>query len=261
MDCISLLTDFGLDDNFVGVMKAVISKLNPRAKVLDICHAVLPQDILGAAFLLAGSFSYFPRGTVHLVVVDPGVGSKRKPVIVKTRDYFFVAPDNGVLSLALEKENPLKIIEISNSKYFLKPVSSTFHGRDIFAPVAAHLSGGKGMNNFGKELNSYRKLDFPKVKVSAIALTGQVIYIDRFGNLVSNIEKKVFFNFVKKDKFKISVGNRTIDRLSGSYSQARPLKPLALFDSFNFLEIAVNSNSAEKILNAKKGTVIKAVRL
>lgn len=261
MNCISLLTDFGLDDNFVGVMKAVILKVNPRVKILDICHGVLPQDISEAAFLLASSFKYFPRGTVHLIVVDPKVGSRRKAVVVKTRNYFFVAPDNGVLSLALQKEKPLKIVEIKNSKYFLKPVSATFHGRDIFAPVAAHLTCGREINNFGKKLASYQKLDFPKIKFSANTLSGRIIYIDRFGNLVSNIGKKEFFGFVKKARFKISVKNTTIDKLSGSYSESYPLRPLALFDSFNFLEISVNSNSAEKILYAKKGTRIKVIRL
>ena len=261
MHCISLLTDFGLDDNFVGVMKAVIAKVNPRAKVLDICHAVQPQDILQAAFLLAASLSYFPRGTVHLVVVDPGVGSKRTPIIVKTRNYIFVAPDNGVLSLALEKEKPLKIIEINNARYFLKPVSTTFHGRDIFAPVAAQLSSGKAINNFGRSISSYQKLLFPKTKISANTLTGRIIYIDHFGNLISNIGKKDFFGFVKKSNFKISLGTRTIDKLSDSYSQAHPLKPLALFDSFDFLEIAVNSGSAERILRIEEGSIVKIARI
>jgi len=260
MNCISLLTDFGLDDNFVGVMKAVILKINPRAQILDICHAVSPQDIFGAAFLLSSAYAYFPRGTVHLVVVDPGVGSKRKGIIAKTRNYLFVAPDNGVLTLALQKERPLKIVEIGNSKYFLKPVSSSFHGRDIFAPVSAHLSCGEGINDFGRSLSSYQKLEFPKIKVNASSLTGKIIYIDHFGNLVSNIGKKEFFNFVKTGKFKIAVKDKSIDRISGNYSQVRPLKPLALFDSFNFLEIAVNSHSAEKLLNAKKGMAIKIVR-
>jgi S-adenosylmethionine hydrolase len=260
MSCISLLTDFGFDDNFVGVMKAVILNINPRAKIVDLSQMVEPQEIFEAAFLLGSSYAYFPKGTVHLVVVDPGVGSKRKGIIVKTRNYVFIAPDNGVLSFVLQKERPIKVVEIRNSKYFLKPVSSTFHGRDIFAPVAAYLSRGRDINNFGKRLTSYQKLDFPKIKVSADTLTGEIVYLDRFGNLVSNIGKKDFSNFVQKGKFKIFVRNKTIDRLSDSYSEVHPPKPLALFDSFSFLEIAVNSNSAEKLLNAKKGTAIKIVR-
>lgn len=260
MNCVSLVTDFGLCDNFVGVMKGVILKINPRAKILDICHEVCPQDIFAAAFLLSSAYAYFPRGTVHLVVVDPGVGSKRKAIIVKTKDYFFVAPDNGVLSLSLQKEKPQKIVEINNPKYFLRPVSATFHGRDIFALVAAYLSCGKKIDSFGKRLTSYQKLEFPKIKLSANSLGGEIIYIDRFGNLVSNIAEKDFFAFVKKSKFKVFIRNKVIDRLSSSYSQGHPPKPLALFDSFGFLEIALNSGSAERLLNTKKGTTIKVVR-
>ncbi len=260
MSCVSLVTDFGLCDNFVGVMKAVILKINPRTQIVDLCHEVFPQDILAAAFLLSSAYAYFPRGTVHLVVVDPGVGSKRKGIIVKTKDYFFVAPDNGVLSLVLQKESPLKIVEIINFRYFLRPVCSSFHGRDIFAPVAAHLSYGESIDNFGKSLTSYHKLEFPKIKISADTLAGEIIYIDRFGNLVSNIEKKDFFNIVKNNKYKIFVRNKTINRLSEGYGDSAPLKPLALFDSFGFLEIAVNSHSAEKILNVNKGAAIKIVR-
>lgn len=260
MNCVSLVTDFGSSDNFVGVMKAVILKINPRAQIVDLCHMIKPQDIFTAAFLLNSAYMYFPRGTVHLVVVDPGVGSKRKGIIVKTKDYFFVAPDNGVLGLLLRKERPIKIVEIRNMHYFLKPVSSTFHGRDIFAPVAAHLSCGEGIDNFGKSLTSYNKLEFPKIKISADTLIGKIIYIDRFGNLVSNIEKKDFFNFVKKNKYKIFIGNKVIDRLSEGYSDSVPIKPLALFDSFGFLELAVDSHSAEKLLNVKRGTAIKITR-
>ena len=134
MGVISLITDFGLKDNFVGVMKAVILKINPQAQIVDICHEAKPHDILEAAFLLRSSFKYFPNGSVHLVVVDPGVGSERKKLLVKTKDYFFIAPDNGVLSLALKGQAPLKIIEITNKKYFLKPTSDTFQWQQYFYP-------------------------------------------------------------------------------------------------------------------------------
>ena len=260
MNRISLLTDFGLDDNFVGVMKAVILKINPRAQIVDLCHQVKPHDIFSAAFLLGSAAQYFPRGTVHLAVVDPGVGSKRKAIVVQTKNNFFVGPDNGVLSLALRREKILKIIEIRNPKYFLKPVSHTFQGRDIFAPVSAHLSRRAAIENFGRRLNSYKKIVLPNIKVNTRTLTGEIIYQDGFGNLISNIDKKVFRNFVKKDKFKIYIKNRVIDRVSESYSQVCPLQPLAIFDSFDFLEIAVNSGSAAKLLKTKKGATIKIVR-
>lgn len=259
MNIISLITDFGLADNFVGVMKAVILRINPNAKIIDICHQVSLQDIREAAFLLKGSFRYFPPGTVHLVVVDPGVGSKRRKLLVKTKDYFFIAPDNGVLSLTLREEKPLKIIEINNTKYFLKPLSDTFHGRDIFAPISAYVARGEKIERFGRAIKSFKVLDLPKIKVKPNELNGEVIYIDRFGNLVSNIDKHAFGNFVKNKKFKIFIKDKIIDKLSHSYSEGLKLKPLGLIDSFNYLEIALNSGSAKDYLKAKKGTQIKII--
>lgn len=256
---ISLLTDFGLEDNFVGVMKGVILKINPRVKIVDICHQIKLQDILEAAFLLKSSYKYFPKDTIHLVVVDPGVGSQREKIIVKTKDYFFVAPDNGVLTLALKNEPPVKIIEISNDKYFLKPTSSTFHGRDIFAPVAAYISKGENIDKFGRSIKSIRSLAWPKVKIKEKTMAGEIIHIDRFGNLVSNIHKDTLENFIKNKKFKICVKDKVINRLSHSYSEGLPLKPITLIDSFNFLEIAINSASARDYLDLDKGEMIKVI--
>jgi len=196
MSVISLITDFGQKDNFVGVMKSVILSINPTAKIVDVCHEVKPHDILTGAFLLKSSFKYFPKGSLHLVVVDPGVGSERKKLLVKTKDYYFVAPDNGVLSLALKGQAPSKIIEITNKKYFLKPASDTFHGRDIFAPVAAYLSEGKNLSTFGKRIKSIKELRLSQPQITSKALAGEIIYIDRFGNLVSNIDKEMLDNFI-----------------------------------------------------------------
>ena len=261
MGVISLITDFGLKDNFVGVMKAVILKINPQAQIVDICHEVKPHDILEAAFLLRSSFKYFPNGSVHLVVVDPGVGSERKKLLVKTKDYFFIAPDNGVLSLALKGQAPLKIIEITNKKYFLKPTSDTFHGRDIFAPTAAYLSKGQNFSKFGRRIKSIKELSLPQVKMTSKGLTAEIIYIDRFGNLVSNIDKEMLDNFIKGKKFKIYIKDKTIEKLSHSYNKGAYLKPLALIDSFNYLEIALNCGSARDYLGIGKGTPIKVMRL
>ena len=259
MNLISLITDFGLKDNFVGVMKAVILKINPIAQIVDVCHEVKPQDILEAAFLLKNSFRYFPSGTVHLVVVDPQVGSKRKKIIAQTKNYFFVGPDNGALSLALKDERPVKIIGITQEKYFLKPVSDTFHGRDIFAPVSAYVSKGEDIRKFGRTIKSFKVLELPLVKVTKHELTGEIIYIDRFGNLVSNIDKDTFANFTKNKRFKICIKDKTIDKLSHSYSECAFRKPLALIDSFNYLEIAINSGSARDYLGVYKGTKIKII--
>jgi len=252
MNTISLITDFGLSDNFAGVMKGVILNINPDAKIVDICHEVKPQDIFEAAFLLKGSFRYFPSGTVHLVVVDPGVGSERSKILVKTKKYFFVGPDNGVLSLALKEEPPIKIIEITNRKYFLRPVSDTFHGRDIFAPVAAYLSCGLDIDEFGNPIKSIQPLELPKIKKTEKSLSGEIIYIDRFGNLVSNIDQDTFKNFTKNKKFKIYIKDKIIDKLSHSYTEEHPLKPLAIMDSFHYLEIALNSGSAKDYLGINR---------
>lgn len=261
MTAISLITDFGLKDNFVGVMKAVILGINPQARIVDICHGVAPQNILEAAFLLKTSFGYFPKGTLHLVVVDPKVGSERKKIIVKTKDYFFVAPDNGVLWPALKDEKPQAIIEITNQKYFLKPASNTFHGRDIFAPVAAYLSKREPINKFGKKINSINNLELPKIKTSCGSLTGQVIYIDRFGNLVSNIDKEMLHNFINGARFEICIKNKTIKKISDSYCESAEFKPAALIDSFNYLEIAVNCGSAKEYFGADEGDKVTIKRL
>lgn len=251
MRAISLITDFGLKDNFVGVMKAVILRINPQARIIDLCHEVAAQNILQAAFLLKGSLKYFAKGTVFLAVVDPGVGSQRKKIVVKTENYFFVAPDNGVLSFALKDEAPKEIIEITNEKYFLIPVSDTFHGRDIFAPVAAHLSRLKPPAAFGRRIKSLKELELPEAKAAAKCLEGQVIYIDRFGNLVTNIREDVAVDFIKNKRFELSFKNRVIKRISRSYCEAMESEPLVLIGSFGYLEIAVNFGSAERYFKAK----------
>ncbi len=253
---ISLITDFGLEDNFVGVMKAVILRINPHVRFVDICHNIKPQGTLEAAFLLKSAYKFFPSGTVHLVVVDPGVGSKRKKILVRTKNYFFIGPDNGVLSLALKEERPLEIVEISNEKYFLKPASNTFHGRDIFAPVCAHISKCEGIRKFGSPVSSLETLGLPRPKVSHRELIGEVIYVDRFGNLISNIDKEIFENFIKNRRFKICIKDKTIERLSQGYFEDIASKPIALINSFDYLEIAVNGGSASKIMIAGKGTKV-----
>lgn len=257
MAIISLITDFGLQDNFVGVIKAVILKINPQVTLVDICHGIKPQNILEAAFLLRSAFSFFPKNTVHLVVVDPGVGTERRKILIKTKNYFFIAPDNGVLSLALKEEPLLKIIEITNDRYFLKPVSNTFHGRDIFAPVCAYVSRGEDIQKFGKTIGSFKGLELPRVKVSSQELVGEIIYIDRFGNLVSNIEKQTLEGFIKNKRFKICIADKTIEKLASNYAEGSPHEPIALIDSFNYLEIALNCSRAADYLGVNIGSHLK----
>ncbi|MCX7662000.1 MAG: S-adenosyl-l-methionine hydroxide adenosyltransferase family protein [Candidatus Omnitrophica bacterium] len=259
MRCISLLTDFGLSDNFVGVMKAVILKINPSVSIIDISHNIEPQNVFQASFLLKHSFKYFPKGTIHLAIVDPGVGTDRKAILVKTRNYFFIAPDNGVLSLTLEEESPQEIIQIDNPKYFLKPVSHTFHGRDIFSPVAGYLSRGISIYNFGKPIKKIKKIHFPKPEIKKDKLYGQIIYIDNFGNLVTNISKDTFLGFVRKRKFVLRIRNKIINRISTSYQDSDKKETIALFNSFDSLEISIREGSAKEALKAEISTPIEII--
>lgn len=253
MKIITLLTDFGLQDNFVGVMKGVILNVNPKAQIIDISHNVTPHSIFEGAFLLANSYKFFPKKTLHLAVVDPGVGSKRKPILVTTEDYFFIAPDNGILSLALRNEKIKKITHLTNKRFFLKPLSDTFHGRDIFAPVAAYLSLGRRIEDFGRSIKEIEGLKLPEVKFNKNFLIGEIIYIDRFGNLVTNITKGAFNDFIGKRNFVIELKGILIDKVSCSYSEAGRNSALATWDSFSYLEIAVNQGSAKEFFSAKIG--------
>lgn len=254
MSIITLLTDFGYKDNFVGVMKGVIISINPKAHLIDLCHEVEPQDIMGAAFALKTAYKYFPKGTIHLVVIDPGVGSQRLPILVKTKDYYFIGPDNGILSLALEEEEIEGIIYLDNYEFHFRPVSNTFHARDIFAPVAAQLSKGISYQLFGKAIKDYKKIILPKPKVSINSIKGEVIYIDRFGNLFTNFSEDL------KKKIKnptIKIRDKTIKSIKSSYAEAKPNKLLAIWGSSSFLEIAVNLGSAKNTLKANTGDKVE----
>ena len=187
MGVIALLTDFGLKDSYVGVMKGVIATVNPRVTVIDLDHDVASHRIEEAAFLLATSYSYFPQNTVFCVVVDPGVGSSRKAIAIQTKNYYFVGPDNGVLWQAAERDGITKIVTLENKKYFRKPVSSTFHGRDIFAPIAAALTKGYRPAGFGREIKDFINPDFINPQVERGTIFGEILHIDSFGNLITNI--------------------------------------------------------------------------
>ncbi|MFH1622487.1 MAG: SAM-dependent chlorinase/fluorinase [Candidatus Omnitrophota bacterium] len=251
---ITLLTDFGYKDNFVGVVKGVILGINPRVHVVDLCHEVEPQDIMGAAFALKTAYRYFPKDTIHLVIIDPGVGSGRLPILVKTKDYYFIGPDNGVLSLALEDQEIEGIVYLDNYEFHLRPVSNTFHARDIFAPVAVHLSKGISYQLFGKGLKDYKKIKLPKPKIKPSLISGEIIYIDRFGNLFTNISQDIK-DKIKKPKIKIK--DKLIRGLKSSYAQVKPKTLLAIWGSSGFLEIALNFGSAKENLGAKIGEKVE----
>lgn len=253
---ITLATDFGIKDSYAGIMKGVILSINPDAKILDITHLVSHQNIFEGAIVISEAYKYFPKGTIHIGIVDPGVGSKRKPILIETDRYFFIGPDNGLFSLALKKERIKKAVHLTNKKYFLKDVSSTFHGRDIFAPVAAHLSLGKKPDSFGKPLNTRPQLiDMPEPIKKRGSIIGEVIYIDSFGNLITNINKEDIARFNKP--LEIIIKRIRIKGISKTYVDGKKGLPIAVIGSSGNLEIACYADSASEILQIKQGEKVE----
>jgi S-adenosylmethionine hydrolase len=256
---VTLTTDFGLNDHFVGALKGVILNIAPEAKIVDICHTVQAFDILDGALALAQSYSYFPPRTVHLVVVDPGVGSARRPIIATSEMHNFVAPDNGVLSLMYAREQRLSVRHITAEHYFLQPVSNTFHGRDIFAPVAAYLAKGVDQEKFGEEVTDYVRFNAPKPKaVDATTTRGVVLRVDRFGNLITNFtpqDAPALFQ-ANVPPFKLVVGKREVTSLRTNYAEGAPGEVFAIVGSMGFIEIAANRGSAAQTTGAAKGSEV-----
>lgn len=240
-------------------MKGVILNIAPDAQIVDITHAVQPYDILDGALALAETYNYFPPRTVHLVVVDPGVGTARRPIIASSDRHNFVAPDNGVLSLMYAKEERLHVRHVSSDHYFQQPISNTFHGRDIFAPVAAYLAKGVDHEKFGPEIADYVRFNAPKPKpVDAKTVRGVVLKVDRFGNLITNFTAKdvpALFEG-KADGFKINVGKREITALHTNYAQGGPGEVFAILGSMGYLEISSNRGAANQLTSAAKGSEV-----
>ena len=250
---ITLLTDFGEIDGFVGTMKGVILSINPHAKIVDISHQIPDQDIEAGAFVLNNSYRYFPMGTVHLAVVDPGVGSERKILAVQSDDYFFIAPDNQILKYIFHSNETLTVVEVLNKQFFLTHISQTFQGRDIFAPVAAHLSTGIAIDQLGPIIEDYDhgEIDVPVVTSSSVM--GKIIYADKFGNLITNIA----IELINKPISLIEIGSTIINRLSNSYIEVEIGQPLAIIGSSGYLEIAVrNGNARQQLSQDRGGSVI-----
>ena len=254
---ITLTTDFGTTDIFVGLMKGVILSINPDAKVIDITHDIEPQYVYAGAFLLSSAYRYFPQGTIHVGVIDPGVGSERRAIAVETERYYFVAPDNGLLSYALCKEKVCCAVNLTNPKYFLPQISNTFHGRDIFAPVAAHLSRGVALNSLGKRITNIARIPISTPDTSESEIVGQIIYVDRFGNLITNISQRLFESVQNGRDFMIFVKDRQIQRICRAYAESSAGELLGIFSSFGNLEIAINEGNAAESLEVKRGDSIK----
>lgn len=254
MGVITITTDFGTKDWFVSVMKAVILNINPEAKVIDITHDIPLGDIKAAAFVIKEAYKYFPQDTIHLVVVDPGVGTERHPIVVKTSRYYFVGPDNGVFSYALSQEKVEEIFVIQNNLLFFSSnsISNTFHGRDIFAPVAAHLSKGLEIHKIGSKLQDYKKINFPLPCVVDNTIMGEVIYCDKFGNVITNISKKdIPSDLLHNCSAVVQIKTKKI-KLHKTYQNVKIGNYLAYFGSSGYLEIARNGGSAQKCLKIYK---------
>jgi S-adenosylmethionine hydrolase len=264
---ITLTTDFGLDDPYVGIMKGVILNIVPDAQIIDITHNIEPQNITQAALILNVAYPWFPRKTVHVVVVDPGVGGGfltpekntggpglviRRPMLVQSKFQTFIGPDNGVLTPVLQPDS--RAYEITNKKYFLKNVSNTFHGRDVFAPCAGWVASGIQQSKVGPRVLKPVRHDFPQPQLIEAALHGEIIHIDHFGNLTTNIpEELIHETFISSDRIEIQVGKHRINGLVTGYYQMKTGQPGAVINSWNYLEIFCREYSAKKKLKARTG--------
>jgi len=253
---ITLTSDFSLHDSYVGTMKGVILRIFPEARLVDITHHISPQDVLEASLVLESGYRYFPPGTVHLVVVDPGVGGARRPILVAGEQHYFVGPDNGTFTRVLDSDPQALVIDIQETRFLLPSISDTFHGRDIFSPVAAYLARGVAPEEFGPPLTQPRRLSLPVPRIWGDQIRGEVIHIDSFGNIVSNISREQFEGAVGRRRFKIVINGKTIDRLHRSYEEQERGLMLALFGSSNLLELAVAEGRAERRVGAGKGDTV-----
>lgn len=254
---ITLLTDFGTKSGYTACVKGVILRINPKVQIVDITHQINPFDVWEACFVLSNFYQYFPKDTIHLVVVDPGVGSPRKAILLRTEKYFFLGPDNGVFSYVFDKEKILEIKNITNQKYFIGKPSFTFHARDIFAPVAGYISLGVKIDEFGPDAKDCYKFRIPSPGIYKDKIVGEIIYVDKFGNLITNIDQNLVDSFTKKGSFEIVFKKRRIKKISLSYFEGRRKEILAILGSSGLLEISSFEGNAQKILSGRIGDKVK----
>ena len=253
---ITLTTDFGDTDPFVGIMKGVILGIHPDVRIVDLAHGIAPQNVRAGAFVLRHSLPYFRRGTIHVVVVDPGVGGARRPILLESDGHYFVGPDNGVFSLALEGREPSFMIHLSNSRYHLTPTSATFHGRDIFAPVAAHLSLGIPPPAFGDPITTFERLSWPGVLKNDQGLLGEIVYVDHFGNLFTNITERDLAE-LSGAKLTIRLGRIVMCGLVRNYAASKEAGFMAIINSWGLLEVALYKDSAQNRTGANIGQKVE----
>ncbi len=258
---ITLTTDYGGKDAFAASMKGVIHKVNPQVQIVDITHDIGPHDIWEAAYTLRSAYSFFPNGSVHLAVVDPGTGSARRPIIVVTESCFFVGPDNGLFTLIYQEAERLRVHHITASHYYLPNPGPTFHGRDIFAPVAAWIAKGISSGNFGEEITDYIKLNIPVAKSTPNGIEGHIVHIDRFGNLITNITyadiKAIAPAGLDFGTASLNVAGKTIKGLNKFYAEAKPGEPGAIINSSGVLEIFMFKQNARTALSLKRGEAVR----
>jgi hypothetical protein len=259
---VTFTTDFGLTEHYVGAMKGVIYNINPVVTTVDITNVVQSFDVLDGAIAISQAYSYFPKDTVHMVIVDPGVGGSRRPIVATSGQHIFLAPDNGVLSLVYDREERVSVRHITASHYFLQPVSPTFHGRDIFAVIAGYLSKGVEVAKFGEEITDYVRFAAPKPKAAGPnAWKGVILKVDKFGNLITSFTAKETPELFQPaaPAFKITIGKTEITKVRSIYVEGEQGEAFAIAGSSGFLEISVNRGSAAQVTGAQKGSEVSVV--
>lgn len=257
---VTFTTDFGVNDHFVGTMRGVILNINPATQLVDICNNVQSFDVLDGAMTIAAAYRYYPAGTIHMVIVDPGVGTSRRPIVAVTEKHIFIAPDNGVLSLVFDKEERLSVRHIDASHYYLEPVSQTFHGRDVFAPIAGWLAKGVDVAKLGEEITDFARFAMPKPKeVAPKTFKGVVIKTDKFGNLITNFTAEdcpaLFAEGVPE--FKLRIGQAEVSRIVNAYAEGGAGELFAIRGSMGYLEIATNRGVAAQLAQAARGAEVQ----
>lgn len=255
---ITLTSDFGYKDHYVSVMKAVILGILPEVRFIDISHDIEPQDIMAGAWVIKNAAFMYPPETIHLAVIDPGVGTSRKPIIARIKNQIFVGPDNGLFSLAAEGES-YEVYELRNPEYRYEYLSNTFHGRDIFAPAAAHAGSGVELSQFGPTIDELTTYHWPKPISDAGGLQGWVVHIDYYGNLITNIPVSMTGDFKDNQDFKIYIGNTILKNIVRTFDEVPDGDPAALIGSSGMLEIVINKGNAAQMLSVIKGAPVSIV--
>jgi hypothetical protein len=258
---VTLLSDFGAGDAYVGAMKGALLSANGAARIVDVTHDVPGQDVHAGAWLLRAAYRYFPAGTVHVAVVDPGVGTARWPIAARAGAWLFVGPDNGVLTVPLTRESPVEVVRIEEARYMRGDVSATFHGRDVFAPVAGHLAAGVPLRELGPKLDRPALLALPSARVDGEAIIGEVVYVDRFGNLITNIELRTLREWSGDwTGARVEIAGERFGPIRSTYGDVADGAPVALIGSNGDLEIAVRNGSAAARLGVRRSAVVRVTR-